>query len=601
MVRRFIQAGWRQLVLLAAVLAFSSVIARNLFYWQVTEHTHIAQAAARIYDSETNIPASRGLIYDTNLVPLVNNVAAYDVAADPVDTPRPRYNAAKLARVLHRDPGAIYARLILPNRQFVYIARQVDQATADAIRALGLKGVILASTSRAVYPEPLAGPVLGFVNWADHGQYGLEQQYNGEMTGRDGSQMIYLDTANRPLPVGVQKPRPPIAGASLVLTLDSRIQAVVERRLAAAIRRYGAESGTAIVMDPHTGAILAMASLPSFDPNHYNRVTDPNRFANLALQNYQPGSTFKLIGVAAGLDSGAFTPQTTIYDPGYYQHYGITVHNWQVGAGWGVETPTLMLRHSANVGMAQFADMMGPSTFYRYVVTRFGFNTPTGIGLGESSGYVRTPFNGANWQMEDLLTNSYGQGIDVTPLQLVTAFAAMANGGWRMQPYIVKSIIYPQELHRAPLVVQPRRVVRAVSAATAATMRDVLLEASNSVQAETVCAETNNYPTVVKTGTATIEGPSAHGLDLTHGTTASLIGYAPANDPKFVMLVTLRHPQPGPDGQGIYGAVAAAPAWHDIALSLYRIMGITPQIGSTPDQLGLWQGPQGWNCGFVPQ
>ena len=149
-------------------------------------------------------------------------------------------------------------------------------------------------------------------------------------------------------------------------------------------------------MDPHTGAILALASLPSYDPNHYSRVADPRLYRNLALQNYQPGSTFKIISVAAGLDSGAFTTRTTVNDPGYYQNDGITVHNWEAGIGWGAETPEIMLQHSANVGMAQFATKEGPLRFYRYVINRFGFNAPTGIDLpDESPGYLRSPGHGS--------------------------------------------------------------------------------------------------------------------------------------------------------------------------------------------------------------
>lgn len=600
MVGRVIQMGWRQGVLLVAMLTFSSLIVRNLYYWQVTEHARIVQVAARVYDSLTNVPASRGRIYDTNLAPLVDNVTAYVVAADPADTPLPKYNAAKLARVLHRDPGPIYARLLLPHTQYVVIARQVDQATANAIRALGLKGVILEPSYRAVYPESIAAPVLGFVNEAGAGQYGLEEQYNRVLTGRDGSQLVFVDTANRPLPVGVQKPRAAISGASLVLTLDSRIQAVVERRLAAALQRYGAESGTAIVMDPRTGAILAMASLPSFDPNHYNRVTSLRDFDNLTLSSYQPGSTFKITSISAGLDSNAFTPRTTVYDPGFYRNYGITVHNWEVGTGWQWETPEKMLRYSANVGMAQFANMMRPTTFYHYVTDQFGFNAPTGIDLpGESPGHVRTPLTDPLWQMMDLLTNSYGQGIDVTPLQLTTAMAALANGGWRMRPYLVKSIIYPAEAHRAPWIARPQRVVRAVSPATAAAMTQMLRRSAED--GEATCALTNNYPVAAKTGTATIEGPSAHGLDLTGGTVASLIGFAPVDDPRFVMLVTIRRPRPGPNNNHIWGSVVAAPAWHDIALSLYRIMGIAPRIGSTSPRIPLWQGPTDWSCAFMAQ
>jgi cell division protein FtsI (penicillin-binding protein 3) len=351
-------------------------------------------------------------------------------------------------------------------------------------------------------------------------------------------------------------------------------------------------------MDAHTGAILAMASLPSYDPNRYGRVPYPNLFDNLALQSYQPGSTFKVVSVSAGLDSGSFTTQTTVNDPGFYQNYGITVRNWEVGTGWGIETPEIMLQHSANVGMAQFANLEGPTTFYKYVVDRFGFNSPTGVDLpSDSPGLVRWPGHGY-WLPMDMLTNSYGQGINVTPLQLIDAVAAIANGGIRMRPYVVQKIVFNDRPNHT-WVASPRRLGRAVSPTTARTMTR-LLQAS-AYDGEAMCALTSNYPVAAKTGTATIEGPAAHGLDLRGGTVASLVGFAPANNPRFVMLIKLTHPLPGAGGRHIWGSVVAAPAWHDIALSLYRMLGILPQRGSTPADLTYKQSPNYWDCEFTPQ
>lgn len=603
MIRRIAQRGWRQLVLLAAMLAFSGYVAKHLVYWQITEHKYIAHAAAQIFDSETNIPAARGWIYDSTGAVLVSDMPAYQIAADPIVIGAPRYYAAKLARILRRDPGPILARLQHKPYQWVMIAPQVNQAQRDAIKKLGLPGLIISDTYRAYNPQgPLASPVLGFVNAGGVGQYGLEQNYNTWLTGRDGSQLVFVDTSNHPLPVGVQKPRPAIPGDSLVLTINATIQAIVEQRLAAALQRYRAVSGSAIVMDPHSGAIMAMASLPSFDPNRYgqyNPVSDANLFINNAIQNYQPGSTFKLVSVASGLDYGAFTPATRVWDPGYYVQYGMTVHNWDNGGGWGWETPETMLRHSANVGMSQFVNMIKPPTaFYDYVTNHFGFNAPTGIDLPENEyGYVRTPTNGRLWSLMDLLTNSYGQGIDVTPLQLITAVGAIANNGWRVQPYMVQRIVSADG--HTVWTAHPHRVARAISAATAATMTRIVQ--GSAYEGEATCALTTDYPVAAKTGTATIEGPGAHGPQLNSGTVASLIGWAPANNPRFIMLIVIRHPQPGPGGQNIWGSVVAAPAWHDIALKLYRLLNIPPQPGSTPPDLATQQGPTGWNCAFMPQ
>jgi cell division protein FtsI/penicillin-binding protein 2 len=604
MIARLIRLGWRQLLVFLLLFSFAGFVGKGLVYWQVVEHARITREAARIYGSQTNLPAQRGAVVDTSGMALVGDTASWLVAADPQYTPQPSYAAAKLSHVLNRDPGPILSLLKTPYTRYVVIARQVDDATAHNIRALKLQGIILTQTHRPVYPGgQLAAQVLGFVNYDGTGQYGVEEQYDNILAGKDGSQFAFVDTANQPLPVGIARPRPPVDGATLQLTIDARIQSILERRLAAAVQQYGAESANGVIMDPHTGAILAMASVPGFDPNHYGDYfatsSTPDVFNNLTLRRYQPGSTFKVISVSAGLDSGAFTPQTTVYDPGYFTTYnGVTIRNWDTGNGWGVETPEIMLRHSANVGMVQFAGKMNPLTYYRYLIDRFGFGSPTGVDLpGESAGAVRTPDHGP-WQLLDLYTNSYGQGIDVTPLQLTDAVAALANGGWRMKPYVVKSITYPDHSH-AGWYARPQRVTRAVKPSTAATMTGLLVK--SAVDGEATCALTAGVPVAAKTGTATIDQPGAHGQSFTSGTVASLIGYAPANNPRFVMLIVIRHPQPGPIGNDIWGSVVAAPAWHDVALSLYRLMNIVPQPGSTPDTLGKLQGPTDWDCAFMPQ
>ncbi len=601
MIARLIRLGWRQLLVFLLLFSFAGYIGKGLVYWQVVEHTRITREAARIYGSQTNLPAQRGSIVDTSGMVLVGDTLSWLVAADPQYTPQPRYAAYKLSFALNRDPGPILKLLQTPDTRYVVIARQVDDATARRIRALGLQGIILTQTHRPVYPAgQLAAQVLGFVNYGGVGQYGIEEQYNTILAGKDGSQFAFVDTANQPLPVGVARPRPPVDGARIQLTIDARMQSILERRIADAVQRYGAESGNGVIMDPHTGAILAMASVPGFDPNHYGDfVNTPDVFNNLTLRRYQPGSTFKVVSVAAGLDSGAFTTRDTVYDPGYFTTpNGVTIRNWDKGNGWGVETPEIMLRHSANVGMVQFVGKMNPLTYYRYVVDRFGFGSLTGVNLpGESAGAVRTPDHGP-WQLLDLYTNSYGQGIDVTPLQLTDAVAALANGGWRMKPYIVKSITYANHSH-ADWYARPQRVTRAVKPSTAATMTDLLVK--SAVDGEATCALTAGVPVAAKTGTATIDQPGAHGQSYTGGTVASLIGYAPANNPRFVMLIVIRHPQPGPTGNDIWGSVVAAPAWHDVALSLYRLMNIVPQPGSTPANLGQLQGPTDWNCSFMPQ
>ena len=606
MLQRIIVRGWRQFVLLGAMFAFSGAIVQHLVYWQVVEHATVTADARRNYAQVTTIPAQRGGILDSAGVALVANIPAADIAVDPFALKQELISAAKVQRLEQK----LAAILGLPLSQvvddltprishYVMMARNVSQDRADRIKALHVHSILPKGVWLRSYPQdPLAAPLLGFVNSQGNGQYGLEQYYQTTLTGQDGATLppVYA-ASSEPLPDGVQPPHPAIPGATLQLTIDSNIQRVVEKRLLYAVQTYQAQYGTAIVMDPHTGAVMAMASLPSFDPANYMATerSDPGLFVNKALQNYQPGSTFKTLSIAAGLDHHDFTPDTQVNDPGFYKndkYPGITVYNWLKGSGWGWETPEIMLRHSANVGMVQFADMEGPKTFYDYIVNRFGLGSQTGIDLpAEGAGLVRSPFNGSFWQMQDLLTNSYGQGIDVTPLQLIDAVASLANHGVRMRPYIVQRIINPDGTTRS--TTQPHLLGQAISDATASTLTGILQR--SAVDGEATCALTPEEPVAAKTGTATIDGPSAHGWSLTDGTVASLIGYAPADNPRFVILVTLYHPQPGPNGNHVWGSETAAPVWHDIAQALYRALNIPRETDPnvTPAKLANDQGPNG--------
>ncbi len=614
MLRKMIERGWRQMVLLGCLAAFSGTVVSHLFYWQVAEHAAVAAETQRqFYNQETINPAPRGLIVDARYNALVTNQSATLVAVDPyaltdsIGASRAPALARSLASILHLPLAQVQAALTpRGNIKYIQIAPQVDDAKIAAIQALGKKsyggadiyGLRLKQVWRRSYPNnKSAAAILGFVDSRGVGRYGVEYQYNKWLSGQDGIEWPIVSGSSMQPP---QQPRPVKPGDTLQLTIDSAIQGLVERRLMAAISKFKARGGTAIVLDPRTGAIMAMASLPSFDPANYQATanSDPTLFANQALQNYPPGSTFKTISVAAGLDSNSFNLDTTVNDTGALLRYDNWIYNWTHGTGWGIETPEKMLQHSANIGMAQFAEMIGPQAFYTYL-GRFGFDIPTGVDLpGEASGLLRSPLRGDHWGPLDLLVNSYGQSIDVTPLQLVAAVASLANGGARMRPYIVQRVLDPST-NATLWSAQPHVVNHPVSSRTAATMTGLLQR--SAVDGEATCALTADEPVAAKTGTSSIDGVGQYGQNLSKGTIASLIGYAPANDPRFVMLVTLDRPDPGKDGFGIYGSVAAAPAWHDIALGLYKILNIAPQSGVAPgaDKLAALQGPNDWNCGFM--
>ncbi len=628
MMRRLIHLGWRQLTLLSSMVLFALLITQNLVRVQVMEHATLARKAQQTYDQTIPVPAPRGEIRDSKGIPLVTSAQVSKLYVDPtVLNPKglpaiTLRDARALAPLLGQDAATLTRELTyrgahVPGAQHVFIADGLSDDTANAINALNLGiGIILEARPRAFYPNgALAAPLLGFVSKNGYGQYGVEQAYDQVLRGQDGARLNLTNASTRPQ---TARPRPFVPGADVVLTINETIQQIVEKRLSEIISRTNALGAEAIVMDPKTGAIMAMASLPSYDPNNYGLVTDPNRFNNRALQNYQPGSTFKVISVASGFDAGAFNPTTIVNDPGIFQSpaYGdVPIHNWEP-VGWGNETPEIMLRHSANVGMVQFAAMIQPpQKFYNYLVNNFGFDRPTGIGLGEETGIVRQPIGG-HWQQIDQLTNAYGQSIDVTPLQLVTAMGALANGGKRLRPYVVQRVEYPSG---RVVATRPKVVAQAVKPSTAATMTEVLHRAGFSQNlidgnpngaSEATCALTQGFPVAAKTGTSTVDVVKSGAQDTSKGTVASLLGYAPIDDPKFVMLVTVDHPRQLPGdttaGSHIYGAITAAPVWHDIAESLYRYLDIAPRpeplrndpiLGS--DNIPQFQGPQGWGCEFA--
>jgi len=620
MMHRLARAGWRQLVLLSAMALFALLVTRNLAHWQVTEHAALAQAAARAFGQLVPVTAPRGNILDNAGQPLVRSDLVYTLHVDPSTLVKQRATAvAALAPILRQDRATLRRKLTYrpaaPGAKYVPLADGLDGTAIAAVRKLGLPGMIVTSSSRARYLNgTLAAPLLGFVSKNGYGQYGIEQWYNNELRGQDGAELNLANTSTRPLPPSA-RPHPYVPGADIVLTINATIQQVVETRLQETIDHTHARGGTAIVMDPKTGAILAMASLPSYDPNAYSLVKDPSLFNNRAIQNYQPGSTFKVISIATGFDTGAFNTGTIVNDTGTFQdpYYGdVPIHNWEPG-GWGPETPEIMLRHSANVGMVQFVQMIKPpQTYYDYLVNRFGFTQSTGIGLpGEEIGAVRQPVGG-QWQRLDLLVNSYGQSIDVTPLQLVTAMGALANGGKRMRPYVVRKIVYP---NGHTVVTQPKVVARAVSPATAATITTVLhqsglsqdvRDANPQGNSEATCALTNGFPVAAKTGTTMPDVTASGATDVTRGTIASLLGYAPIDNPRFVMLVTVDHPRrlstDTANNSHIYGSITAGPTWHDIAERLYQLLRVAPQP-NYPDpikeNIPQFQGAQqGWGCEF---
>lgn len=511
--------------------------------------------------SAGNVELPRGTIVDRNGSVLAIDIFIYDVEASPAQLkPTPKAHlASTLGNILGVDPNEIRPTLETP-APYVTIATGQSAGVAEAVRALrndpyNPQPVKVVPHPKRYYPEGnLAAHVLGFVNQNPGGCYGVEGYYNEQLKGR----VLPIEDLEAALL------NPQGASTTLVLTIDRYAQRVVETELENAIRRTGAVAGQIIVLAPDTGELLAMASWPTYSPANYLESGD-SHWNNAAIsQVYEPGSVFKIITYASALDSQAITLQETFYDSGLIEIGGRKIYNWD-RAGHGYVDAVEALGDSLNVVAAQITQRMGRDAFYLYV-RRFGFGRLTEIDLqGEASGLVKTPYKddptSAQWSDADLGTNSFGQGISVTPIQMVNAVASIANRGLMMAPHVVKAKIVDGKTEEMPQVA----VRRTVSSQAAETLTTLLVQVVDQYLEE---AQVEGYSIAGKTGTAEIPiGGAYHPTEYI----ASFVGYGPASDPKLAILVKLDRPKTDRSGRA-----AAAPTFARIAEALFRYFEIPP-------------------------
>src|SRR5687767_14240562 len=436
---------------LAVLCLLAGGLIGRLVYWQVAEAVRLRSTIVKQHELDLTVPARRGSIYDGNHDLLAGTVSVDFVYAHPPQVRRPDEAAALLAPVLGVTPAELLPALSDKSRQYVRLlgGRKVPPEVSRKVAELRIPGIFLEPTTQRTYPGgQIAAHLLGFVDHEGVGWYGLEGQYGGDTRGPLGGTPGHLraerDTAGNEIAFSERHWQPPVDGLDLVLTIDRTIQYVAERELERAIAQHQASGGTVIVMDPKSGAVLAMASRPGFDPNKFDEFAKQTElFANPAVSLlYEPGSTFKIITMAAALGERQVMPETTYNDTGVLSIGGYTIRNWDRKAN-GVTNMTQLLEKSSNIGASWLAlTKLGADRFYRYV-TAFGFGQRTGIDLqGEERGIVRD--NKAKlWSEVDLATNSFGQAISVTPIQLVSAVSAIANGGIMMKPFVVKQVVDP--------------------------------------------------------------------------------------------------------------------------------------------------------------
>ncbi len=543
-------------LLFAAFSLLLALAAARTLYLGALRGSSLRQTARAEQLTYVNVPAQRGTITDRGGVDLAISEPAQDISADPYLLRHPLAAATQLAPLLEASRDSVLAEL---SRQtgFVYLAHELPAAKAKEILALKIPGVAGTPVMRRVYPRgALASQVLGIVGTEGKGLSGLEYSDNALLHGNAGERRVVSDALGQPISISTVHPERP--GATLALTLDSDIQQRTEDVLGAVGRVFRPKDATAIVMQPDTGAILAMANWPQVNPNNPSTIT-PQTLQNRAVGfDYEPGSTFKVVAVAGALQSGLITPQTSFNIPDQIQVADRTIHD---DAEHPEETLTVaqILAQSSNVGEIKIGQLEGAERFNSWV-HNFGFGTPSGMGLaGEEAGQVLALNHYSGSSMGNL---PIGQGELVTPIQMASLYAAIANGGILRAPHIISSI------SGKPVRQPPAR--RVISQTTASELRQILrgVLAPGGTASE---VSVPGYQLAGKTGTASKIDPATHQYSES-AYVASFVGFAPANDPKLLCAVIVDEPQEG----SIYGGTVAAPAFGQIMSFALPYLGIAP-------------------------
>jgi cell division protein FtsI/penicillin-binding protein 2 len=530
--------------------------AGRTLYLGVVRGASLRKAASDQQLTDETVDAPRGTITDRNGVDLAVSEPAQDISADPLLIADPLADAQRLARPLGQSQATVL-RELSERRGFVYLARALPAAQAQAILNLKIPGVTGTPVMRRVYPRgPLAAQMLGLVGTEGEGLAGLEYSRNALLRGRSGQRRVVSDALGQP--VSISEPHPEVPGSSLTLTLDANIQQRSEDVLAAVGRVFEPKDATAIVMDPRSGAILALANWPQVNAD------DPGASPADAMEdravafNYEPGSTFKVVAVSDALQRGLITPGTPFNIPDQIQVANRTIHDDTEHPEETLTTAQILAR-SSNVGAIKIGALDGPESFNEWV-HRFGFGSPTGVELpGEEAG-VALPLN--EYSGSSMGNLPIGQGELVTPIQMATAYSAIANGGILRPPHIISAVDgRPQ---REPT---GHRIISSTVAVEVRQMLEGVLGPEGTASEVSI----PGYQLAGKTGTASKVDPETG--EYSHSAyVASFIGFAPAADPKLLCAVVVDEPQQG----SIYGGSVAAPAFAQIMSFALPYLGIAP-------------------------
>src|SRR6476661_5180641 len=565
-------ANKRLYILLGFLLFWFFVICGRLVWLQIINYGDYTQRAAKQQQRSIEVSPVRGNIYDRRGNELAMTISVDSVFAVPSEVPDVHSAAQVLGRVLKADSVEIESRM-RGSRAFAWVARKIDNATSARVRALNLKGIYFQKESKRFYPKgELAAQVLGYVGLDDDGLGGVEREFQSKLTGKPGKMLITMDNKRRWLGRVEKQPDP---GENVVLTIDEKIQYIVERELARAIDDTHAEAGTVIVENPHTGEVLALANWPTFNPNVLNKV-NPQALKNRSVSDvYEPGSTFKLVTLAAALEEKITNPDEVVdCQMGSIVVNGLRIHDHHPYAGL---TVTQILEHSSDVGAIKIALRLGEERFDRYI-RAFGFGTQTRIELpGETRGITKPV---SRWSKVSIGAISMGQEIGVSPVQLAAMVSMIANDGLYVPPRIVAGTTAPRSTPQL-IAFQPALGRRVISSLTAAQMKHmmegVVLRGTGKK------AILDGYSSAGKTGTAQkidASGKYSHSKHI-----ASFAGFAPVNNPAVTVLVVLDSPAGGYPKDG--GGEDAAPVFARIAQQVLAYMNV-PHDVELQDPKRMW-------------
>jgi cell division protein FtsI (penicillin-binding protein 3) len=538
----------------------------RLFDIQVLQHRQLAELAERQHQRTIELRGKRGTIYDRRMRELALSVSRESLYVNPNEFPENAETVALLARILGLKETAVLEK-IHSDRQFVWLKRKIPPREAAALHSLGIKGLGFVTESQRFYPKQgLAAQVIGFVGTDEAGLEGIEHAHESTLAGEAVRVVLDRDARGRPIALRAATWRELPRGHDLVLTLDERLQFVAERELRAQVAKVGARGGVAIVMEPATGEILALANEPVFDANHFRDYSPKDWRERGTADTFEPGSTLKAIVAAAALEERLVKPDDMFFgEQGSIQVAGVSIRDHEK-FGW--LTFREVLEKSSNVGTIKVGQRLGKDRLYNHL-GRFGFGSRTGIDFpGEAPGLLRQP---QQWSELSVASLAIGQELAVTPLQLVTAFSAIANGGVLMRPYLVKSIMNAAEVMQEVTPVQVRRVL---SEATARQVTGLLQGVVSRGTGKAAAVE--GYTVAGKTGSAQ-KFDAALGKYSGQKTIASFVGYLPAEHPRVAILVSLDEPQVAM----AWGGIAAAPVFSAIAQQAMRYLRVPPEDGQT--------------------